>query len=208
MGKKILGFLIAHIYPYGYILLLAITILEASAFLGLLMPGDTVVILSGFLASQGRMKLPLVIAFASVGAIIGDNIGYAIGHGLGLPFLKKQGERLHIKKRHIQKAQTFFRNHGAISVIFGRFVAYIRTFIPVVAGISRMNYKIFLVYNIIGGILWASVLTAIGYLFGHSWELISRIFGVMGSIAFFLGCILITIYIFVHRRRRTREQED
>jgi membrane protein DedA with SNARE-associated domain len=204
MGKKILSFLIAHIHPYGYVLLLLVTILETSAFLGMLVPGDTVVVLCGFLASQGKMKLQVVIPLASIGAITGDNIGYAIGYRFGLPFLTRHGKRLHVKEKHIRKAETFFKKHGGMSIILGRFVTYIRTFIPVLAGISRMDYKIFLLYNAIGGILWASILTTLGYLFGSSWELISRILGVTGTIVFFLGCAVIAAYFIIRRRRAAK----
>jgi len=200
MGKKILSFLMAHIHPYGYLILLIITAMEASAFLGLFVPGDTVVVLSGFLAYKGKMKLFLVIIIATAGAVIGDNIGYAIGHRFGLPFLMKHGKRFHIKKRYIQKAEDFFKKHGAVSVILGRFVSYIRTFIPVVAGISQMDYKIFLLYNFLGGLLWASVVTFLGYLFGRSWELISHIFGLAGALIFFLAVTAIVVYLMIRRR--------
>jgi membrane protein DedA with SNARE-associated domain len=201
MGRKIIGFLIAHIHPYGYILLLVVTILEASVFLGLFVPGDTVVILSGFFASRAIMKLPLVILLASIGAIIGDNIGYAVGYRLGLPFLTKQGKRFHVNQNHLKKAEDFFHKHGAMSVILGRFVAYLRTFIPVLAGISRMDYKVFLLCNVVGGILWAAVFTSIGYFFGQSWEMISRILGLTGTIIFFLGLTVIAACVIIRRRR-------
>jgi membrane protein DedA with SNARE-associated domain len=201
LGKKILGFLIAHIHPYGYIILGVITVLEASAFLGILVPGDTVVILSGFLAAQGKMKLPLIVAIASLGGIIGDNIGYVIGRRFGLPFLDRYGKRLHIKERHTRRAERFFQRHGGASVVLGRFVAYIRTFIPVLAGVSRMDYKIFLAYNIVGGILWATVYSAAGYFFGNSWKLISHVLGVTGAVLFLLACIAVGVYITIRRRR-------
>jgi membrane protein DedA with SNARE-associated domain len=205
LGNKIFSFLLAHLHPYGYILLFIITILEASAFLGMFVPGDTVVIVCGFLASRGRMKLPLIIALATTGAIIGDNIGYAIGYRFGLPFLMKHGKRFHVKDKHIRRTEDFFQRHGGTSVIFGRFIAYIRTFIPVVAGISRMDYKLFLFYNFVGGVLWAAVFTTVGYIFGNSWQLISRILGATGTVIFFLGCIVIAVYLIIRRRRSIRQ---
>ncbi len=205
MGRKLISFLVANIHPYGYILLLVVTVMESSAFLGLFVPGDTVVILSGFLAAEGKMKLPLVILLASVGAVIGDNIGYAIGYRFGLPFLIEHGKRLHIKEKHVRKAEAFFQKHGGASVILGRFMAYVRTFIPVMAGISRMDYKTFLFYNFVGGALWATIFTAVGYLFGHSWELISHILGVTGTIIFFLILAVIVILTIIRRRRLKRQ---
>jgi membrane protein DedA with SNARE-associated domain len=208
MGKKIISFLISHIHPYGYILLLLITTMETSVFLGLFVPGDTVVILSGFLASRGIMKLHMIIVLVSIGAIIGDNIGYAVGYWFGHPFLVKQGKRFRIRQRHLKKAEYFFQKHGGASIILGRFVAYIRTFIPVMAGISKMKYRIFLVYNVAGGILWACALTAIGYLFGNSWELISHILGVTGTVIFFLGCGALALYIVISRRRAAKQSQS
>jgi membrane protein DedA with SNARE-associated domain len=208
LGKKILSFLIAHVHPYGYILLLLITIMETSAFLGIIVPGDTAVILSGFLAAQGKMKPILVVVLASLGAIIGDNIGYAIGYRFGRPFLIKYGKRFHIKDKHVKRTESFFQKYGGVSVILGRFVAYIRTLIPVVAGISRMDYKMFLCYNFAGGILWASIFTAIGYLFGHSWELVSRLLGATGAIIFFLGCAAIAFYLIIRRRRLAKLRSE
>jgi undecaprenyl-diphosphatase len=204
MGKKIISFLISHVHPYGYILLLVITIMEASVFLGLFVPGDTVVLLSGFFASRGIMKHPLVILLASIGAIIGDNIGYAIGSRFGLPFLTKHGKRFRFKQNHLRKAESFFQKHGAMSVILGRFVAYLRTFIPVLAGIARMDYKVFLLCNVVGGILWAVVFASAGYFFGQSWEMISRILGVTGTIIFFLGTTVIAIFLIIRRRHSAR----
>jgi membrane protein DedA with SNARE-associated domain len=202
LAKQILDFLVAHAYPYGYLVILLITVLETSAFLGMFVPGDTVVVLSGLLASRGVLKFPLVVAVAALGAIVGDNIGYFIGWKFGLPFLAKYGRRFYIKEQHLQRASTFFKKHGGKAVVLGRFAIYIRTLVPVVAGISRMNYGIFLFYNIVGGILWAAASAAVGFFFGNSWDRISRALGVTGAVIFFLAIIAAATVVIVRRRRR------
>jgi membrane protein DedA with SNARE-associated domain len=208
LGKKILSLLVAHAHPYGYFIILLITALEDSVFLGMFVPGDTVVILSGLLASRGFMRLPLVIGLASLGAIFGDNIGYFLGRRYGLPFLIKHGRRLHIREKHLGKTQEFFHKHGGKSVILGRFVVYIRTFVPVVAGLSKMDYKIFMVYNAAGGILWASVFAAIGFLFGESWEKINQILGATGAAVFFLAVIVVISYLLIRHRHSTTKNRS
>jgi membrane protein DedA with SNARE-associated domain len=201
MEKQIVDFLAAYVHPYGYIILFLVTVLEASAFVGIFVPGDTVVVLSGLLASRGLLKFPLVVVIAAAGAVIGDNIGYFIGRRYGLPFLIKYGRRLHLRERHLRRANEFFRKHGGKSVVLGRFATYIRAFIPVVAGISGMNYRVFLFYNFAGGVLWAAAIASFGYFFGHSWDQISRILGVAWTIILSLAVVGIITFLIVRRRR-------
>jgi membrane protein DedA with SNARE-associated domain len=199
--NQILNFLAAYVHPYGYIILFLVTVLEASAFVGIFVPGDTVVVLSGLLASRDLLEFPLVVLVASAGAVIGDNIGYFIGRRYGLPFLIKYGRWLHIKERHLRRANEFFKKHGGKSVVLGRFATYVRAFIPVVAGISGMNYRIFLFYNFVGGVLWATAIASIGYFFGHSWDRISRILGVAWTIVLSLAVVGIVVFLILRRRR-------
>lgn len=140
---------------------------EAAAFVGLVVPGEIAVLLGGVLASQGRVSLPVVLATVAVAAIAGDSAGYEIGRRWG-PRL----QQWRIMRRHagaIRQAEQYLRRRGGLMVFVGRWTTVLRAIVPGVAGMTRMPYRRFLLFNVIGGVAWAVVFTLAGYVAGESY---------------------------------------
>lgn len=189
---------------WGYWIVLAVTFLENSAFVGLIMPGDITLLVAGLLASQGTLNLWWLILVASIGAICGDSCGYFIGRFGGLKFIRRFGRYFFFKEAHLQKTQRYFDNHGGKTILFGRFVAVIKSVGPVAAGIGRMPYGTFLIYNVIGSILSVALYLTLGYFFGASWQLISKWTGRGGAVAFGILVVSLAVVLIVRRRRRSQ----
>jgi membrane-associated protein len=153
--------------PWGYVILAAATALEAAAFLGLFVPGETVLIVAGVLASRGRLNLPLVIALAALGAVIGDSIGYEIGRHGGDRIKRSRLGRA-VGEERWQRARDFVHRHGALSVLLGRWIGVLRALVPAVVGDARMPYPRFLLWNAVGAMVWAPAVVMAGYLAGSS----------------------------------------
>lgn len=157
--------LVALIQWAGYIGIFVIIFAECGILLGIFLPGDSLLFTAGFLASQGHLNLPLLMFICFAGAVIGDNFGYAFGRRAGPAIFKKE-DSFFFHKKHLERAAQFYEKHGGKTIILARFMPIIRTFAPILAGVGRMNYKIFIMYNLVGGALWAIGLTALGYFLG------------------------------------------
>ncbi len=177
MWHRILPTLLPFLYQWGYFAFFLLTFLESSAFLGFLVPGESTMVIAGLLASRNILELGDVIWVASLGAILGDTVGYALGRWFGESFFLKRGRFFFFEKASLEDAKRFFDKHGGKVVFFGRFIAWLRAFAPVVAGISRMPYFRFLFFNVLGGILWAAAFSLLGYFVGNSWSGFSDTWG-------------------------------
>jgi membrane-associated protein len=159
----------------GIFLLAAIVFAESGLLIGFFLPGDSLLFIAGFLASPagqeatGKDVLPnivIVMAVASAMAIIGDQVGYLIGKKMGPAIFARPKSRL-FNPDHVTKAHAFFEKYGARTIVLARFVPIVRTFAPVVAGVSKMDYKTFVRYNIVGGLLWGAGLPLLGFFLGQ-----------------------------------------
>src|SRR3989338_8122881 len=157
--------LAALIKTAGYLGLFGIVFAESGLFIGFFLPGDSLLFTAGFLASQGFFNLTFLMALTFLGAVLGDSFGYAFGKKLGPRIFKKEDSLL-FHKDHLERAQKFYQKHGGKAIILARFMPVVRTFAPILAGVGKMNYPAFLFYNIIGGALWATGLTLLGYYLG------------------------------------------
>ncbi len=160
------GDLAGIIETVGLLGVWAIVFVESGLLIGFFLPGDSLLFTAGFLASQGVMDITLLTVGAFIAAVAGDSVGYWIGHRYGRKLFQKEDSLL-FHKDHLKKAEAFYEKHGGKTIILARFMPFIRTFAPVVAGIGQMKYSTFLSYNIIGGVLWAIGLTLAGYFFGN-----------------------------------------
>ena len=151
--------------------------LESAAFLGLVIPGESLVLVAGFLAAQGALDLDVLIVAVAVGAAIGDSIGYEMGRQMGRPALLRYGGRFGLNEARVQSADDFFARHGSKAVFLGRFVGFARALVPFLAGSSHMAYRTFLPYNVLGAVLWASAVALLGYFLGASWQTAERWIG-------------------------------
>lgn len=149
-----------------YILIFIVAFLESFIFTGLVMPGTVMVVFMGFLAAQGPLNIFALFAVTAAAAILGDIFNYVLGLTQGGRLVVIISEKLKLKTDYLKIGEDFFLAHGDKSVFIGRFTALIRPFIPFVAGIFKMRWRIFLFWNILSGILWAGLYLALGYFFG------------------------------------------
>jgi membrane protein DedA with SNARE-associated domain/membrane-associated phospholipid phosphatase len=146
-----------------------VPLLESSAFVGFVFPGEIAVILGGVLAFQHRVGLAAVLAAAIAGAVVGDSVGYEVGHRYGRRLLSGRVGRL-VRDEHRQRAERHLAERGGTAVFLGRFTAALRVLVPGLAGMARMPYRTFLIYNVAGGAIWATGMVFLGYLAGASWQ--------------------------------------
>jgi membrane-associated protein len=149
-------------------LVFALPALESSIFLGFVVPGETVVVVGGFLAYEGRVPLAGVLAAACLGAIIGDSIGFEVGRRWGDWLLSRLPTRL-VKPAHVEQGKAMLNRLGGRAVFAGRWVAALRALVPGLCGASKMHYRTFLLWNALGGITWATAFVVLGYLAGSAW---------------------------------------
>jgi membrane-associated protein len=154
--------LIALIKAVGYLGVFAIVFAESGLFVGFFLPGDSLLFTAGLLASQGFFDISALIFLVFVGAVLGDQVGYAFGKSVG-PKLFKRENSLFFNKKNLVRARDFYEQYGVITIILARFIPIIRTFAPIVAGIGQMRYRTFVWFNVIGGLLWSLLLTLSGY---------------------------------------------
>ena len=151
---------------FGYPGLFTAVFLESGLPIGFFLPGASMLFTAGLLASQGFFNIWILIPLLTLGAILGDNAGYWLGAKLGVRlFLRPDSRFFH--HAHLARAKEFYEKHGMLAIVLARFVPIVRTFTPIVAGIVRMNYRTFIMYNIVGALSWASGVTYIGYLLGE-----------------------------------------
>ena len=144
---------------------------ESGLLIGFFLPGDSLLFTTGFLIHAGflNINIHLAVLIIFLAAVLGDSVGYTFGRKLGPKLFRKQDARF-FKQDYIQKAQAFYEKHGGKTIIIARFVPIVRTFAPIVAGAGKMDYRRFLAFNVVGGLLWAAGITYLGYLLGGIFE--------------------------------------
>jgi membrane protein DedA with SNARE-associated domain len=147
---------------------LAIIFAECGLLIGFFLPGDTLLFSVGLFVSQGLVPQPLVVVciVLSVGAVLGNAAGYEIGRRAGPAIFTKPESRL-FSQHNVERAHAFFERYGALAIVLARFVPIVRTFITVIAGVGRMDRRLYLAYSALGGAVWASGVTLLGYWLGH-----------------------------------------
>ncbi|GAB3151284.1 VTT domain-containing protein [Micromonospora sonneratiae] len=157
------------ISTFGLLGILVIVFAESGLLIGFFLPGDSLLFTTGLLTADGQYityPLWLVCLLITIAAIAGDQVGYLFGRRVGPALFRRPNSRL-FKQENLIKAHEFFEKYGARSIVLARFVPIVRTFTPIVAGVSRMNYKTFVVYNVVGGVLWGTGVTVLGYFLGQ-----------------------------------------
>jgi membrane-associated protein len=149
----------------GLIGIIALIFAESGLFFGFFLPGDSLLFTAGLLASQGHLSIALLVIGSMLAAIAGDSVGYAFGRKIG-PALFSREDSFFFHKKHALQAKAFYEKYGVKTIVLARFIPIVRTFAPIVAGIGDMKYKIFLSYNVIGGVIWTSSVTLLGYFLG------------------------------------------
>src|SRR5215203_879057 len=162
------------ISQYGYLIVFFGVMAEST---GVPLPGETILISAGILAQRGGLDLGDAIFFGILGAIVGDQIGYWVGHEGGRPFILRYGRYILVTPERLERAEAFFARHGGKAVFMARFFSGFRVFGALVAGMSRMRWGTFLVYNALGGAVWATAAVLVGYFLGSSLALVERWLG-------------------------------
>jgi membrane-associated protein len=158
--------LLEFIISLGYIGFFIVVWAESGFFLGVTLPGDSLLFLLGVLASQGIFDLYILLGTLTAAAILGDSFGYWFGKKLGPALFTKEDSRF-FKRSYLEKTSAFYEKHGAKTIVIGRFLPIIRTFAPIVAGACGMNYRTFVTYNVFGALFWVLSVTLAGYFLGQ-----------------------------------------
>jgi membrane-associated protein len=187
---------------FGYAGLAAIVFAESGLLAGFFLPGDTLLITAGIFASQGHLNIVATIAIIIMAAIIGDSVGYLFGTKAGPKLFKRKDSRW-FSQDNLHEAHVFFEKYGGQSVVLARFIPVVRTFVPVIAGASRMSYRKFFIFNILGGVLWGMTVTMLGYTLGR----------IVPNIDSYILPVVITVSVLsfipavMHLRKRAKVEE-
>jgi membrane-associated protein len=151
----------------GVIGVAAIVFAESGLLIGFFLPGDSLLFTAGFLTQTGFLpiNIHLLVLILFIAAVVGDSVGYTFGRRVGRRLYERPNSRW-FKQEHVQKAEQFYSQYGGKTIIMARFIPFVRTFAPVIAGTANMNYKKFISYNVVGGALWAGGVTYLGYFLG------------------------------------------
>jgi undecaprenyl-diphosphatase len=190
---------------WTYLLVGAFAFAETGAFVGLVVPGETVMLLGGAVAGQGAIDIYLLIAIAWFAAWAGDTTSFFLGRRLGREFVLRNGPRFGIGHERFEKVEDYFSRHGGKTIFIGRFISLVRAFAPFIAGSSGMRYRAFVPYSILGTGLWASAHILIGYFFSRSIDTAAKY---AGRGAFLLGTLIVVIVGMVVLVRRFRVEEN
>ena len=172
----------------GMLLVCGIIFVETGLFIGFFLPGDSLLVTAGIFAAAGHLRLGLLLFAVSVCAIVGDQLGYWIGRRAGQALYKKKDSLL-FKKRHLERAHEFYEKYGAKTIVLARFIPIVRTFAPPVAGAANMNYRKFVTFNILGGVLWVWSMVLIGYFLGSSIPNVDKHLHLIIAIVIFLSIL-------------------
>jgi membrane-associated protein len=187
----------------GMLMLVAIVFAETGLLVGFFLPGDSLLVTAGIFAAAGHLDITLLLTLVTAAAIVGDQLGYYIGHRTG-PRIFRREDSLFFKRAHLVRAQQFYERHGGKTIILARFIPVIRTFAPVVAGVGQMEYRRFVSFNVIGGFLWVWSMSLLGYSLGHAVPDIDRHIHLVIAVVVFLS-ILPAIIEIVRSRGRVVE---
>jgi membrane protein DedA with SNARE-associated domain len=190
------------IIQHGYLAVFCVVMLESA---GLPLPGETALVLaSAYAGATGHLNIAYVILAAIVGAVIGDNFGYLVGRFVGAKVFKRYGALVGLTEKRLRLGEYLFERHGAKIVFFGRFIALLRVFAAVLAGLNQYAWRSFLIWNAAGAIVWALVMGVGGYVFGDAMDKVSGPLGLIG-----LGLVVAGLIIFWFvMRREEKKWED
>jgi membrane protein DedA with SNARE-associated domain/membrane-associated phospholipid phosphatase len=189
---------------WTYLLVGGLAFLETGAFVGLVAPGETAVLIGGVVAGQGQISIVTLIGLVWFCAVAGDLTSYTLGRRLGRGFLERHGPKLKITEDRLQKVEGFFARHGGPTILIGRFIGLVRALAPFIAGASKMELRRFLAYDILGAGLWSALFCLLGYFFWQSLGTVEKYIGA-GAAAFTALVVIGLAITFAVRLRRHPE---
>ncbi len=190
---------------WTYLLVGALAFLETGAFVGLVAPGESVVIVGGVIAGQGEISLIVLIGIVWTAAILGDTTSFFVGRRLGRGFILRHGPKVKIDEARLEQVESYFERHGGKTILIGRFIGLVRALAPFVAGSSGLPYRRFIPFSTIGCGLWATTFCVLGYVFYESFD---RVADVAGKATFGFGVTVVTVVGCIYAYRRLRHPEE
>jgi len=199
--EEILSFLFQTYQVWTYGILFIVLFAETGFVFTPFLPGDSLLFAAGTLAAAGSLDIRFLFFLLMIAAVAGDSVNYWIGRRIGPKvFFKDQGRLFN--RRHLERSQQFYETHGGKTIFFARFIPVIRTFAPFLAGVGRMSYRRFFVYNVIGGIVWVGLFLFTGFFFGQ-WAFVKEHFSL---IIFAIICLSLIPAILEYLRAKKREK--
>jgi len=183
----------------GYVGLFAIVFAESGLFFGFFLPGDSLLLTAGLLAAHGDLNLSVLLITLPLAAILGDSVGYWFGRRVGPPIFTREKSLL-FRPKNLLAAKAFYEKHGGKTIVLARFMPFIRTFAPIVAGAAEMHYSRFVTFNVVGGVLWAIGVTSAGYFLGESIPNIDRYFLLVVAVVILVSAMPAMIHMWKEYR--------
>jgi membrane protein DedA with SNARE-associated domain len=193
---------LGRVGDWGYLIIFICVTLECAALFFL--PGESIILIGGFLAARGILYWGDLMLIVSAGAILGYCIGFEIGRRFGKDGLLRYGRWIGIREWHLDRVDGFFAQHGGATVFIGRFASFLRAFVGLVAGSAKMPYGRFLLYNVLGGGVWSILYVLIGYFVGASWQIVEGWIGRAGAV---VGIVSLLVGVGIWRSRRAIRRE-
>lgn len=193
----------------AYILLFVIIFAESGLFFGFFLPGDSLLLAVGVLAHENYLSLWILLPLLFVAAVLGDNVGYWFGQKTG-PKLFNRPNSFLFRRENLLKAREFYEQHGGKTIILARFMPFIRTFVPIVAGAVEMEYRKFILYNLVGGLVWAVGVTLAGYFLAATIpaEILERYFLLIIGAIVIISALPTLIHLWQDYRARSRRRTE
>ena len=184
----------------GLLMLVAIVFAETGLMIGFFLPGDSLLVTAGIFAAAGHLDVVSLLLWVTLAAIVGDQLGYYIGHRTGPKIFRRENSLL-FKREHLIRARDFYEKHGGKTIILARFIPVIRTFAPVVAGVGQMEYRRFVMFNVVGGFLWVWSMSLLGVFLGNAVPDIDRHIHKVIAVVVFLSILPAIIEYYRSRGR-------
>lgn len=194
--------LVKLIESVGYVGVFGIVFAESGLFFGFFLPGDSLLLTAGLLASREFLNIYVLVPGVFIAAVLGDQVGYWFGNKVGPPIFNRPNSRF-FRRQNLLKAKEFYDKYGGITITLARFMPFIRTFAPIVAGAVSMNYHRFVFFNVLGGFLWGACVTVIGYLIGvffGSVEGLDKYFTLLVIAVIFVSALPTLIHVWQEHR--------
>ena len=203
-AEKVIADIATGLGKWTYLLVGLISFLETGAFVGLVAPGETTVIVGGVIAGQGEISLILLIGLVWLCSALGDTTSFFIGRRLGRELLLRHGPKIRIDEARVEQVESYFERHGGKTILIGRFIGLVRALSPFVAGSSGLRYRRFIPFSVIGCGLWTTTFCVLGYVFYRSFDRVTAVAG-KATLAFGITVALIAAGIYVWRKLRVAE---
>jgi len=199
MGSSVFEVLANHFRDWGYWTVPVVLLLENA---GVPVPGETVLLFASFLAyDEGELRLPYLILLAIAACTVGDNLGYLLGRRGGRPLLERYQHLFRIRDRTIRRGERLFARHGHITIFFARFIFGMRVIAGPLAGVLRMPWRQFVLFNFLGAAAWVTTISLVGYFFGSQWNTLVK---VIGRVNLIIAIAVVVAIVFVWHRYRER----